>query len=209
MEQAEGKSAEEAGASARRPQRHGALIAALLVIMAPWAGPALAQNGAAETCTGLPDSAAEIACLRAALAARTRGDAKPEPARPAPPRTVTPVVRATPQPAQREAPTALAAPRSTTPELGADQLPGAGQRARHADDARILAAVTGVATDRDGLLLLTLDNGQIWQQVERPTIPLALAENRQSAVEIARSGFGGYRMRFTEQGRTIVVRRRQ
>jgi hypothetical protein len=67
--------------------------------------------------------------------------------------------------------------------------------------------VTDVRTDLRGLLVMQLDNGQIWRQDESVGGPIQLSENQQVGVEITRSGFGGYRMRFPELGRRIAVSR--
>jgi hypothetical protein len=69
--------------------------------------------------------------------------------------------------------------------------------------------VAAAGSDAQGLLTLQLNNGQVWRQTEQAGIPLSLRRGRTYPVEISGSGFGGYRMRFENNGRVIVVRRLQ
>jgi len=71
------------------------------------------------------------------------------------------------------------------------------------------AIVVASSRGPQGLLTLQLDNRQVWRQTEQTGIPLSLRRGRTYPVEISGSGFGGYRMRFENNGRVIVVRRLQ
>jgi len=175
--------------------------------------PAQAEIATVEECARMPTPTDEIACLRQALQqsqAASRGhDDEALPARQASDTGGEDAIRgaqaATPAPVTAPAPGA----EQRRADLGAEQLARpavkAAARAAEADDVR--AVVIATETGPRDELTLRLDNGQLWRQTERPSVPLTLARNRQYPVEIARSGFGGYRMRFTGLGRQIVVKR--
>ena len=190
----------------------GSFAIGAALVLAP--GAANAQGGAQagaqgniaseEECARAPSPEEELACLREALAASREALRRAEPT-PAP---STPF--AVPQ--GREVATAPAAPPAVaTPavELGEEQV----ARTEPAIDAQpdrsgaLTASVTDVRTDLRGLLVMQLDNGQIWRQDERVGGPIRLSGNEAADVEITRSGFGGYRMRFLELGRKIAVSR--
>ncbi len=164
-----------------------------------------ARIATAEECARLPDAGAELACLREALGASQKalaqGDGDREASAP-----VRSPVPATPAPGP--ASTAVAAAPVRSADLGAEQVPqqqAALRDMRSADG--VSAVIQAFRTDRDGLLVMRLDNGQIWRQTERLITPIALADGSGIPVEIARSGFGGYRMQFPELTRRIVVSR--
>jgi hypothetical protein len=162
-------------------------------------GPAQAQSPAADVCAGLATQAEEIACLRGALQesraalAHERGPSAPPPATPAAPPQVAPQGQAAPE------------------QLGAEQVASSRRPPAEAQPEReqVQAVAQAVRTDHLGLVTLRLDNGQVWQQAETRGVPLRLRADRQYPVEISPSGFGGYRMHFTDTGRQIVVRRLQ
>lgn len=191
----------------------GASLAFLLV-----AAPAGAQQGVADVCAGMATPAEEIACLRGALAesranrARTREDgiaAGPPVANP-----IAPAAPPAPEVVQqRQALPPAAVPARQAEQLGAEQVAVARRepraRAPKPEQDRMQALAAAVRTDHLGLVTLRLDNGQIWQQAEARGVPLRLRDDRQYPVEISPSGFGGYRMQFTDLGRQIVVKRLQ
>ena len=93
-------------------------------------------------------------------------------------------------------------------ELGSEQL------ARHNEtgpDAERPVTATVVAFNVVGYrkLLLELDNGQIWRQTngDRADVTWDLRDERNFAVELRRSGLGGYRMYIAPIDRTIRVER--
>lgn len=162
---------------------------------------ALAQSPAADACTGLATQAEEIACLRGALQESRAAQARA--AQPAP------QIPASPPPAV--APQALIAPPTTTRDLGAEQVAAtrSGPTEANPEPQRLRAVATAVRVNHLGLVTLRLDNGQVWQQAEGRGVPLRLKVDRTYPVEISPSGFGGYRMSFTDTGRQIVVTRLQ
>ncbi|TIX51968.1 hypothetical protein [Alteraurantiacibacter aquimixticola] len=162
-----------------------AIAAALLLTAGSPAGVLHAQD---MPCTGLASEAAEIACLRALLAEQGQGEAPPAP-------------EPEPAPVERK-------------ELGAEQLPSQAPQAEIARREReerkseaVSAVITDTRLDRRGLLVMQLDNGQIWRQDEDLGLPTGFARDGRTAVTISRSGFGGYRMEFPEEGRRMVVSR--
>mgnify|MGYP001382677280 CR=1 FL=1 len=188
--------------SARRLIRLG-LIAPAALALVPNAASAQAGIASEEECARAPSPEEELACLRGALAASRRALAEANGADPTPP------------PAQQQrrevvaAPSAPAPVRAPTPNLGQEQVARAEpeRRAEAAPVEAVTATVTDVRQDVRGLLVMQLDNGQIWRQDESIGGPIRLAENQRASVEITRSGFGGYRMRFPELGRRIAVSR--
>lgn len=161
-------------------------------------GGALAQSSPPDACAGLPTQAEEIACLRGALQESRAAQARE--------RDAAPVPQDPPSVAVQQDP---ATPRSRVPEqMGAEQV-RATQRDPGPAPERLHALATLVKTDHLGLVTLRLDNGQVWQQAEARGVPLRLGRDRAYPVEISASGFGGYRMNFTDFERQIVVTRRQ
>lgn len=180
-------------------------LAALLLIGLPQA--AIAQSAtpgiaSSADCARQPSKDQEIACLRQALEQSRRAlegnAATPVDHSPAAP-VEAPAAAATPSPAIPARP----------PELGAEQVVTRSRdRSAAKPPSKVLRAVVVHATaDARGVLTLGLDNGQVWREKEQPSVPLRLDERGTYPVEISRSGFGGYRMRFPERNRTIVVER--
>ena len=175
-------------------RRAGPIALAAAAALGTTAGKA--QDAASAECVGLADPAAEIACLRQALEASRKAQAG---AAARPDRATAPA-----------APAAAPAPVAERPAvLGDEQLPrpASPPRAEQSDPDVVAAAITAWRTDRRGLLVMQLDNGQIWRQDEATDLPVRIDESGQVRVEIARSGFGGYRMSFTDLGRKIAVSR--
>lgn len=189
----------------RLPVRPLPIVAAIAIAGLASAGEASAQGPAGDACSGLPTQAEEIACLRgalqesrAALARERAPGGEPQiPVPPAPPQAVH---------QRRDAPAVR-----TPEQLGAEQVASARRTAAEAEPARerMRAVAQAVKTDHLGLVTLRLDNGQVWQQAEARGVPLRLRADHQYQVEISPSGFGGYRMHFTDTGRQIVVKRLQ
>lgn len=177
------------------PRTCAAILATGAVL---WVLTGHAQEAAPAECTGLADQAAEIACLRQALEASRKalGETGGRSAPKAPPTAA--VER--PQADAAESPAAV---------LGDEQLLRARTEAssERPDPERIAATITAARADRRGLLVMQLDNGQIWRQGDGTELPVRIGKDEQVRVEIARSGFGGYRMSFPDMGRRIAVAR--
>ena len=191
----------------------------LLVVigLAMSASSVAAQTLPEDECARLEDPEAEIICLRAALAATRQAqpaEVRPQPVETAPAISQSPSARpasegtlpATVSPSERAAPERPAP--VSTPELGREQVARPAGAPRPASDPEVLVdRISDFRADRNGALIMQLENGQIWRQVENIDLPLRLNEGEQTQVEITRSGFGGYRMHFPAMNRTISVSR--
>jgi len=169
-------------------------IVVVMLLGAGWlSSPTVAfgQGDERSICSGLADEAAEIACLRAALAAN-----RPAPA----------TARIDDAKGGDPASPLSAAVDHRPADLGTEQLPPRGAR-EQASAARIDARVVAATADPAGLLTVQLDNGQSWQQTDMSGVPLRANWVERQPVEITRSGFGGYRMRFPDKDRQLPVRR--
>ncbi len=205
----------------------GLLPAVLCACLAAFASTG-AQAQSTDECAGQPSPADEIACLRRALKEKTDALARTQPSAPAVTSPAAPRAVAQPAPsppaapgntraadkpaqasrADQGAPRAVAAAKPAD-DLGREQLASSRKRddAERAKPSALQTVVLSAKEDREGLLRLTLENGQVWKQADRPTTQIALRNEQKYAVEIAPSGFGGYRMYFPDLRRTIVVKR--
>jgi hypothetical protein len=173
--------------------------------------PATGQTLPEDECARLDDPEAEITCLRAALAATRQAQQAPQPAVPATP-GAAPANQAVPAAAAAAAAVAAeqtAAPSARPePDLGSEQLARATSVERvEEDQERLVSTVSDFRTDRNGRLIMQLENGQIWRQVESVAVPVRFNAEDRVRVEITRSGFGGYRMSFPDLDRRISVSR--
>lgn len=179
---------------------------ALVLLLLLGAAPPASAQAPAVRCEGLPSLAEEVACLRKALKtseaalSQARGRPGAEGAR------VDAIQPRAPAVATSSLP---AATREALPSrLGQEQVAAARPTTQSRDQGeRVSTTVTPVAVDHLGLFTVQLENGDVWRQVESPGTPLRLIEGRRYPVEIAASGFGGYRMRFPQIGRQIIVKR--
>jgi hypothetical protein len=134
------------------------------------------------------------------------------PAPPAPPMPPNPAIAAAPPPAPRPSQpgfgyNANAPARQTTPEtFGAENI----QRPAPAGPVdSITAAVTGYSFTPQGRFILTLANGQVWQQIEGDVGQPQLKRKHARNVTISRGLLGSYNLSFSDQtGRFKVERTR-
>ena len=194
-----------------------ALFACLSMLAIPEA-----QAQSADECAAQTSAADEIACLRRALKEKTDALARTtppsplanrptevapaiaQPARPQPAQAGVAAPRAVPNVAPNPAPSATPAPAA---DLGREQLASSKRDGSVTARNGVQAVVLSAREDREGLLRLTLENGQVWKQSDRPSTQIMLRDEQKYPVEIAQSGFGGYRMYFPGLRRTIVVKR--
>jgi hypothetical protein len=115
-------------------------------------------------------------------------------------------------PAQR--PVASAAPVMVAPPplptapsgLGSERLPRTASAApKRAQE--LLAGVTGIAYDARGRFTITLDNGQVWRQLEGDTS--VLSGSRISTVRISRGALGSYDLNVVGRNASYRVSRLQ
>jgi len=126
------------------------------------AGPASATDIRAEldTCRSLADDAARLACYD-----RAAGRILAQPAAPEPATAAAAPAAATPAAA---APATAAAAASTEDDFGRERVLAAEEAKRQEQQTReigeLSATVTDIDTRMDGLMTITLDNGQVWRQ---------------------------------------------
>jgi hypothetical protein len=165
------------------------LLPVALVAFAASAGAAEDLGAATRACRTESDAAARLACYDRAV------DRAQPPARPsAPPKAVAPAAAtaaaaaataapaaATPPVMQASVPTGAAPGVSPSAEenFGRERKIKAEEQEKQQQDARALgelhATVTKIETRMDGLMTLTLDNGQVWRQ-SRPDSKFRLSE---------------------------------
>jgi hypothetical protein len=185
------------------------------------AASASAQDGpTVERCRSELTDAARFACLEAAVNAYERGPeaAAPSPT-PAPGATIAPLAPAPTSAATAPsgAATAAVAAPAPSPVVASDEPTGIGaeqvvaRRGGDRDDeereppteARIVAhSIHGYAQ-----LEVTLDNGQVWRQLQGDNERIRLRGDDPIAVSIRESQFGGYRMQLADPRREIQVER--
>lgn len=121
---------------------------------------------------------------------------------------VTPAPAAMPSPAPVAAPVAAAPAATPAPaaadDFGSDQVRRTEkQRQAEAGPSSLSAQVAGLKEYRQRLYLLTLDNGQVWQQMDMDSLfQVAVGDT----VQIEKGRLGGYRMARTSNGRSGWVR---
>ena len=96
-------------------------------------------------------------------------------------------------------------------EFGSESIANGGNRAfPQALDEDAIDAISARLANYDlssGMLIVTLDNGQMWRQVSgEPIGHLQYAAGRYVAT-ISRGGSGAYAMKLSGMGRTLLVRR--
>ena len=137
-------------------------------------------------CVAVSDATQRLACYDALALPRQP---------PAPPQASTP-----PQsPAVLQPPTA---------QFGAEQLPRASNSAPAPENNSITATVNQISLTPFGRFVLTLDNGQIWRQLDADSAQFATPGNKATAsVTISRGLLGSYNLQFAGQNALYKVRR--
>ena len=149
---------------------------------------AIAQQAVLDHCRNTSSDADRIACLEAALLAN-------EPAAVVPQAEVEDATDKAP-----EAPVGI----------GAEQVVARTQteegRIEELEKARGLA-VASYATVPYEKLQVTLQNGQVWQQIVGDTQKIRVDLKRNQTVDIEESSLSGYKLRLNEMRRTVRVKR--
>src|SRR5690606_2343880 len=94
--------------------------------------------------------------------------------------------------------------------FGAEQVAartGSGDERRDAEQEILRARIVDFVELHRGRLVVTLDNGQMWRQLDVDSRKVRLEEGEPVDVEIRRSGFGGYRMKIGDNRRILSVER--
>jgi len=159
--------------------------------------PLLAANTAAlEACTKIADGSARLACLDrevAALLARERTPAGEVPLAAA---TTAPTAASTPAPAQ------------LTDEQKMGLTPGRIQQLERPPAAppalqTLTVPITAISVDGNGHQVFTLENGQVWRQVELDT---RFSVHTGDSITISRGASGSYFMSLGKHINTRVSR---
>lgn len=155
---------------------------------------------AALACRGIADSAARLACLDKATAAIAETRIIREDAADA---------AAAPSDADAAA-TKAAQQAPTTDDFGKEQLKEV-RRARSAEheSRRLTATIVEARFNPYKVVTVTLDNGQVWRQLNSDDEKLFLKDGKLYTVGIKRGVMGNYLMTVNEAKRTIRVRRIQ
>lgn len=68
---------------------------------------------------------------------------------------------------------------------------------------RLCGQVTGLRSSSSGLVVIALDNGQVWRQIDAPKLRIAEGDN----VLIRRASLGSYMMQKVGSKRSMQVKR--
>ncbi len=124
------------------------------------------------------DPAAHIACLEAALKARS----------------------------ELTSPAPVAASESSS-VLGSEQVQQQKRASGEAPDQQVTVRIIAVRYDSAGLGVFKLDNGQIWRETEDIPEHMRLDPGRQYQATLGRGTLGGYRMQVEGLRRMLKVKR--
>ena len=191
------------------------LLAALLPIFLPAAGvaPAAAQTlpEQLQRCFRVYGVMDRLACYDEVARGVAGSAPASRPVSPAPVMPANPAIAAAPAPAPQAQPgfgyNSNAPARQTTQEaFGSENI----QRPAPAGPVdSITAAVTDYKFTPQGRFIVTLANGQVWQQIEGDVARPLLNHNHTRSVKISRGLLGSYNLSFSDQtGRFKVERAR-
>ena len=160
-----------------------------------FAGTAFAQQSVIEHCKNTSSDADRIACLEAALLGKE----------------ATAAPTAEPEVAAAEV-VSEAVPEADPEGIGSSQL--IARTETKEEKLQRLEKVEGlVVASYDTVpfekLLVTLENGQVWQQITGDTQKIRVDLKRNQTVDIEESSLSGYKMRLNEMRRTVRVHRVQ
>lgn len=96
-------------------------------------------------------------------------------------------------------------PPQATPELGKEELRGTAAPNPAVD--RLTAEITNFQKDPNGRFTVSLNNGQIWQQVAGDTTAAQYHPGRTHSVTISRGTLGSYDLTFNDRNANFKVRR--
>jgi len=182
-----------------------------------WFGVLLLGSGAAvaaedtleqaRRCASQADSLQRLVCYDRLFGADAPAPAAlppvaaPPAARPSAP---PPVVAAPPVAAQSSPAPAAAPAAAPAQDFGADQLRRApSETARDETPRTLTATVSSLRETRTSVFRVTLDNGQVWQQMDMDSL---FHLQSGDVVEISRGKLGGYRMARQSRGGSGWVR---
>jgi hypothetical protein len=89
------------------------------------------------------------------------------------------------------------------PALGDESMQRKSKEAKAAEPASLEAKVTALKETRPDVVRMTLDNGQVWQQMDMSSVfHVAVGDS----VQIERSAMGSFRLSRANRGRSVWVR---
>lgn len=154
------------------------------------------SGDALQRCAQVKDSLERLVCYDRAAAAGTSAPAAPAamPATPVAPPVVTPPAAAVP-----------AAPVTAPAREFGDETVKRTEKERVANSGptSLTALVAGMKEYRRNVYVLTLDNGQVWQQMDMDSLFTVKVGD---TIQIEKGKLGGYRMARTSDGRSGWVR---
>lgn len=165
---------------------------------------AMTQQSVVERCRATGSDAERIACLEAAILERENSR---EPT--AQTQLDPPSLKLEAAPAD-DPETATSTPESRPTGIGASQVIARQQtpeeRAESLEEAHGLR-VQGYDTVPFEKLVVTLENGQVWKQINGDNQEIRVNLDRNQTVDITESSLGGYKLRLNEMRRTLRVER--
>jgi hypothetical protein len=175
-------------------------VAGLVASVPGFAADAQVEGG--RQCAQLKDSLQRLVCYDRIFQA---GDAS-VPAPSAAPRTAAPPPAPVPAPAPRivaAAPAVAAAP-VAAPALGDESVQRKEkEKNKPAEPTSLEATITALKETRPQVVRLTLDNGQVWQQMDMSTV---FQVSVGDSIRIEKGAMGGYRAARTSGSRSSWVR---
>ena len=159
---------------------------------------ALAQQSVIDHCKQTSSDSDRIACLEAALLGKELQAA---------PETQTQV-----DPPSMELATGPAADTVEPAGIGASQVIARNQtreeqlESLEKESGLVVASYDIVPYEK---LLVTLENGQVWRQINGDTQKIRVDLKRNQTVDIEESSLSGYKLHLNEMGRTVRVQRVQ
>ena len=156
-----------------------------------------------DVCRGLTDDDARLICYDTAVdRSRQSADGGPRPA-PAPPAAPAAATAATATAAAASAPAANVSQEDLFGKTG-DEMQRTVQEATGSEPIDSLAAtITKLQQYSYDRVLITLDNGQVWKQVDSSSLRLRVGD----AIEIGRASLGSFMLKKQGSKRTMRVSR--
>ena len=176
-----------------------------------------------QRCSGMSDKAQRLACYDSAAVRVPGALYAPAPVTTAPVMASAVPVSDVPPPVRRIHRSAgfldrlfgpdgpKRAPQTTVAQFGSESIANGGARAypQPMDDDAIDAISARLANYdlSSGLLVVTLDNGQVWRQVSGDPIGHLQYAAASYVATVSRGGSGAYVLKLNRVGRTFLVRR--
>ena len=186
-----------------------AATAAMALALAGGTAPAEAQSlsGALKVCSWIEDDTSRLACFdRAVRELADQPAGAPVAAAPAP-RTVAPATPSSRAAAPAPTRPAAAAPRTAAVVTAPEDNFGKREIDREDRVDRVTARLVTARQAPDSKWVFTLDNGQVWRQIDGPTY--GIDDEGQPGVVIKRAFLGSFLMNIDDGPKGLRVRREQ